>query len=108
MGKRDNVAQAAAVGPHPGLPRALGDPQPGLLHHAESAARGRQQWHHDTDGGEVVPIARAGDWRIAGRGYRTPGDAWLAETAAAARAHQRREARAAIRAAVDLPDRCSA
>jgi len=71
----------------------------------------RQQWHHDTDGAdgaEVVPIVRAGDWRFAGRGYRTPGDAWLAETAGVARAHQLREARAAIRAPADLPDRRSA
>lgn len=61
-----------------------------------------------TNGAEVVPIVRAGDWRFAGRGYRTPGDAWLAETAGIARAHQRREARAAIRAPTDLPDRRSA
>jgi len=107
MGKRANVAQAAAVGPHPGLPRALGDREPALLNHPQSPARGeaavapRHQWR----GGGAYPAA--GDWRFAGRGYRTRGDAWLAETAGVARAHQRREARAAIRAGVDLLDRCS-
>jgi len=108
MGKRANVAQAAAVGPHPGLPRALGDPESALLNDPQSPAQdaaavaSRHQWR----GG--VPIVPAGDWRIAGRGYRTSADAWLAETVGVARAHQRREAHAAIRAAVDLLDRCSA
>jgi len=45
----------------------------------------RQDWHHGAAAasiGNVVPLARAGQWRFAGSGYRSSGDEWLASSAA--------------------------
>lgn len=44
------------------------------------------------------------DWRYLGRGWANPGDAWLAETAAAHLAETRRHARDARRAESTVPD----
>jgi len=52
----------------------------------------RQDWHHGAAApptGNVIPLARAGQWRFAGSGYRSSGDEWLASSAAASYEAQR-------------------
>ena len=54
----------------------------------------RHQWNLQRDGDDLSDAAvTIGDWRYAGRGWTSDGDAWLAETAASHAADQRRAAR---------------
>ncbi len=58
----------------------------------------RHQWNLQRDGDDLRDAAvTIGDWRYAGRGWTSDGDAWLAETAASHAADQRRTARQGTR-----------
>lgn len=63
----------------------------------------RHDWHvRNLDGPQSPPSLILADWRYAGRGWSSPGDAWLAETAAAQAADARHVAREEGRAASRL------
>jgi hypothetical protein len=69
------------------------------------ALRGvRAEWAGHLRDGAPTPIDAAvvKDWRYVGRGWANPGDAWLAETAAAELAESRRHARQSRRIDRDL------
>lgn len=62
----------------------------------------RHEWHHVDDGDVLEPdaaVVTVAAWRFGGRGYRTPGDEWLAATASAAHQQARWIARLERRAA---------
>ena len=62
--------------------------------------RARAEWH---DGGDGQAVEHK-SWRYVGRGYTTPGDAWLVESAARDRDELRRIARAEARSVARLEE----
>jgi uncharacterized membrane protein len=71
------------------------------LRRAHSGER-RDAWGRPTSDGACVEQRR---WAFTGVGYRTLGDAWLAETAAARARERRRVAREELRNSEPTPDR---
>lgn len=58
----------------------------------------RQQWHDRHDEQDETGDVAVGEWRFAGRGWTSPGDAWLAESAAKDMTRVRRTGREERRA----------
>lgn len=52
----------------------------------------RRDWQLGTTGKDAAPLTDVGDWTFAGRGWFSPADAWLAESAATESANARRAA----------------
>ena len=93
-------AAAAALGAPARLPRALLHQEPPLLDDVHGAAPGAPRARSCGAHGERRDRGRRESRRVAttaGSGYRTLGDAWLAESGASARSRQRRVAREELR-----------